>query len=231
MGQDYKEVGENLKNVKGHPSDPKGVSKWNIRTRYFWVNLIPLLFGNKQTVEFRIHTPTYDINKIVNYMLTCFSIIDFTIKNQNNILENFKNYVNINLNHVLFETYYNKCFNNNLLEEIQYYNDCRKKYFFNKTKSGDFLANEKDLNISTKYIDWNKKIIYEKRFIKDSNLYKILRQEEEARNLAFDNRHVWFNAPVNAVPDIIRNEEFLQPEPEIEDEDDWEDEDEDNNEN
>jgi hypothetical protein len=199
MGQKYSDVKYDLNNIKNHPSDPKGEAKWNIRTRYFWVNMIPLLFGNKETVEFRIHTPTYDINKIINYMITCFSIIDFTIKNQNNILKNFKNYINLNLNEVVYESYYNKCFDNRLIESIRNYYDYRKKHFYERTRNGDFLAPEKDFKYNFKHLDWTKKVnissktIYNKEILDDLRIelergYQIV-GIREGIPLRFDNIH------------------------------------------
>jgi len=154
MNQSYDAAGGKLSNIKSHPSDPGGNSKWNIKTRYYWVNLIPLLFGNKQTVEFRIHTPTYDSNKVINYMLTCFSIIDYVIKNETSILSNFQQHVNIDLNHVVFESYYKDFSNIRIVEELQRYFDCRKRHFFFKTKKGDFLANEDEFSYTPKYLNW-----------------------------------------------------------------------------
>ena len=40
-----------LDNIISHPSDPNGNQKWNIRPRYLLFNIIPLIFGNKQTIE------------------------------------------------------------------------------------------------------------------------------------------------------------------------------------
>lgn len=86
MGQSFSEVGNDLANVKHHPSDPRGKSKWNIKSRYYWVNFIPLLFGNKQTVEFRIHTPTTDKDKVLAYLFTCCGIINFVKDNTEAII-------------------------------------------------------------------------------------------------------------------------------------------------
>ena len=93
MGQDFKSVGNNLENVLSHPADPNGNQKWNVRPRYFLFNMIPLIFGNKQTIEFRIHTPTYDVNKILPFIFMNALIVNFTIKNQERILKN-KSFLN-----------------------------------------------------------------------------------------------------------------------------------------
>lgn len=86
-GQRYEDVESTLDNVHNHPSDPNGTRKWNIKSRYYWVNLIPLLFGNKKTVEFRVHTPTTEVNKLVYYLFICTSIVSYVKKNTKQILE------------------------------------------------------------------------------------------------------------------------------------------------
>ncbi|MGK2861898.1 MAG: hypothetical protein ACSLE0_08190 [Chitinophagaceae bacterium] len=76
MGHNYGDYKNNLDNVISHPSDPGGTNKWYVKSRYRWVNMIPLLFGNKETIEFRIHTPTYDANKIIYFAIICASLLD-----------------------------------------------------------------------------------------------------------------------------------------------------------
>lgn len=156
--QSYDKAGGSLDRIKNHPSDPGGDSKWNIKSRYYWVNLIPLLFGNKQTVEFRVHTSTYDSNKIMNYMLMCFAIVNYTIKNQDSILKNFCNYINIDLNQIVFDEYYNDFNHLRLVEDLQKYFQCRRQHFFNKTKKGDFIAEENDFIYEHPLINWNNNI-------------------------------------------------------------------------
>lgn len=78
----------NLNEVISHHKDPTGNQKWNIRHRYHVHNLIPLIFGNKKTIEFRIHTPTYDINKIIWFLLFNSILVNFCKKFEKNILEN-----------------------------------------------------------------------------------------------------------------------------------------------
>ena len=108
-GSDFKQYENDLNNVLEHPKDPKGNQKWNISTRYYSNNLIPIIFGNKQTIEFRIHTPTYDIGKIINFLLFNIYLIDFTIMNLQKILldplflvriDNFKSFIALYLKNV-----------------------------------------------------------------------------------------------------------------------------------
>jgi hypothetical protein len=71
-GKKYQGFGNN------HPNDPNGDSKWNIHSRYHWCNFIPLLFGSNNTIEFRIHTPTRDAVKCINWLYICSAIIKYT---------------------------------------------------------------------------------------------------------------------------------------------------------
>lgn len=57
---------------------PEG--KWNIKTRYYWINFVNLLFSKRDTVEFRIHTPTLNPDKIVNWLFICNAICKFAQK-------------------------------------------------------------------------------------------------------------------------------------------------------
>lgn len=85
-GNDFESYGNDLDNVESHPSDPGGNSKWYIKARYHWVNFIPLIFGNKQTVEFRIHTPTVDRDKISYFMCLLGAVVNYTKENEQYIL-------------------------------------------------------------------------------------------------------------------------------------------------
>jgi len=69
-GYSFSDFGNDLEKIQNHPKDPNGTSKWNIRSRYVWFNMIPIIFTNKQTVEFRQHNNTFDFFKIYNFMLS-----------------------------------------------------------------------------------------------------------------------------------------------------------------
>lgn len=154
-GQRYEEVDFNLKNVKSHPSDPGANSKWNIKSRYYWVNLIPLLFGNKETIEFRIHTPTVDANKVMNYLLMCFSIIDFIKRNQDEIIADSTKFIDSKLCNIFSNAYHKDSKNHSLVNEFLLYHDYRKQHFFRKTAQGDLIALEDEFSFKG-YLNWNK---------------------------------------------------------------------------
>lgn len=85
MGANFDEYGS-LSKVTKHPSDPNGTSKWQIKSRYYHVNMIPIVFGNKKTIEFRIHTATDDANKIINFLAMWIGILNFVKHNETMIL-------------------------------------------------------------------------------------------------------------------------------------------------
>ena len=155
----FSEFNYNLNNVNYHQSDPNGDQKWNIKKRYYFQNFIPLIFGNKQTIEFRLHTPTYDIDKILGFLFINASLINFTIKNEKDILNNSSMFLN---------EY--KCISNVCYKEIvslgrdvnmSKLNDFisitiaeRKSYVSSISKNGDIIGNENNCGKST-LINWN----------------------------------------------------------------------------
>lgn len=155
MGQDFKTVGNNLDNVISHPADPNGNQKWNIRPRYLLYNVIPLLFGNKQTIEFRIHTPTYDINKIMPFIFMNSLIVNFIKKNQYHILKDKDFLQNHNLSSILDIQIdsYNISNKNHFREMMRDYIEKRKNYCERQILKGNILGTESEI-LSSKYINW-----------------------------------------------------------------------------
>lgn len=60
-----------------HPDDPTGNHKWNVPSRYSIVNFIPFLWGRTRTVEFRVHPPTVNAIKTINWVFICNAIMKF----------------------------------------------------------------------------------------------------------------------------------------------------------
>lgn len=67
-----------------HPDDPTGNHKWNVPSRYSIVNFIPFLWGSTRTVEFRVHPPTVNAIKTINWVFICNAIMKFANLNKNN---------------------------------------------------------------------------------------------------------------------------------------------------
>ena len=157
MGQDFKSVGNNLENVLSHPADPNGNQKWNVKTRYYLYNILPLIFGNKQTIEFRIHTPTYDVNKILPFIFMNSLIVNFVIRNQKLIL-NRKNFINsyglLDILYMQIDQY--DIPNRNKFKDLLYsYIEIRKNYCENQILKGNIVGTESEIP-SPIHINWLK---------------------------------------------------------------------------
>ena len=64
--------------TRPHPSDPRRDRKWEVQSRYYYVNFINMLFGSKtKTVEFRVHNATTNIDKLVNWLYICIAILNY----------------------------------------------------------------------------------------------------------------------------------------------------------
>ena len=157
MGQDFKSVGNNLENVLSHPADPNGNQKWLVKCRYFLYNLVPLIFGNKQTIEFRIHTPTYDVNKILPFIFMNSLIVNFVIRNQKLIL-NRKNFINsyglLDILYMQIDQY--DIPNRNRFKDLMYsYIEIRKNYCERQILKGNIVGTESEIP-SPIHINWLK---------------------------------------------------------------------------
>jgi len=67
--------------MRSHPDDQGNNRKWVISQRYCWVNIIPYLFSKRNTVEFRIHTPSANPAKLINWLFICAGIVNFVKNN------------------------------------------------------------------------------------------------------------------------------------------------------
>ncbi len=61
-----------------HPNDEERGHKWNVLTRYYWVNFINLICYNvNKTVEFRMLRPTYNLEKITYWIYVFNAILSY----------------------------------------------------------------------------------------------------------------------------------------------------------
>lgn len=168
QGSFYHNYNLNLNNVKSHPKDPSGNQKWNISTRYYFHNFIPLIFGNKQTVEFRIHTPTYDVDKIFLFIGLNAILINFTKKFEKEILSNerffdifpkgledvIKKYLTSLDSAGAFRK--NKSLSlSTMFDSFRYYISKRKQKIEILTGNGNIVIDESDLNNYRSPINWS----------------------------------------------------------------------------
>lgn len=91
-GTSFSSYENNLKNVNNHPSDPSGTAKWHIRSRYNWINFVPIVFGNKKTLEFRQHSITFNFEKIINFLFNCACFVKTAELNKKEILDQTSNF-------------------------------------------------------------------------------------------------------------------------------------------
>lgn len=124
---------------------PKGdMDKWNFHSRYMWVNLHPYMFSQKQTIEWRLHTPTFNHVKVSNWLFICAGIIQFAEQFTNEIL---KNEVPFSLMHVLscysnnfFKSFYETEYSQNVAKYLQDYVEFRKIMMKKSFENKDFYA-------------------------------------------------------------------------------------------
>ena len=198
MGESFSNFNYNLDNVKHHPLDPNGNQKWLIKSRYNIYNLIPLMFGNKQTIEFRIHTPTYEVNKIIPFILMNSLLVNFTIKHQEAILKNEITLDYINLNDIIIsQTNNHTDIGLNKIQDVLInYVRSRKKACENQTKRGNILGTEKEISCMSG-IDWattekepnNHKIKFSYSLPTDSSSYTL--------PLNYNESNLFQNATIN----------------------------------
>jgi hypothetical protein len=119
--------------------NPWGGNKWDIKSRYYWLNLTNIAFGKQQTVEFRIHTPTFNFDKIMAWLLMCTSIIEYA---KNYIMESVSSQP-INFRHEVLN-YYNTLGSSTyagfFTDNLKAYYDYRRKYFADLARVKDYKA-------------------------------------------------------------------------------------------
>jgi hypothetical protein len=174
----FKDYNNDLNKVEVHPLDPSTHQKWNIRTRYFLHNFIPLIFGNKQTIEFRIHTPTFDNYRVLMFLLFNSMLIKFTEKYQNKILQDpnfFRLITNngdsrSNLFNLLYFYRNNESVTNeisSLIRSLSHYFQVRKSETEALTRDGKIEFEDKDIRFNPDInFDCNRHIPCEKSNIK-----------------------------------------------------------------
>lgn len=114
-----------------HPKDPENRSKWNVKTRYSIVNFIPTIFGPNGTVEFRIHTSTFNEDKIVNWLYLISAICWYAYENKH--IDDFKE---LRLSNVIDSIYPSSILRDYLKDYVQY----RKDLMLKHEESGDVVG-------------------------------------------------------------------------------------------
>lgn len=94
--------------------------KWHIKSRYYLINLVPLMFKSFRTIEFRLHTPTTNRYKVFNWMLLASALAKYAENHTETVLSSDT----IKLDQVLTSIYDSKLSN----RLIQYINNRKNMY-------------------------------------------------------------------------------------------------------
>lgn len=124
--------------------------KWNINTRYYIVNLVSLIFSPNKTVEFRVHTPTFNSDKIINWTYICSAILSFVEANASNIISNEDKKYSL-------EEILNSSYSSDISKKLVNYVEYRKEFYrksWSENKEKDYLKeysqDYENLNINIK---------------------------------------------------------------------------------
>jgi hypothetical protein len=123
----------NRKNKK-HPTQ----YKWERHSRYYWLNLMNILFSDRNTAEFRLHTGTMNSQKAINWLFICNAIVKTAISCSKDILRGKK----FTLSEVL--SYYPNTFNTEhsrfLYNYLMGYINQRKSWMEKDLKKNDYMS-------------------------------------------------------------------------------------------
>jgi hypothetical protein len=111
-----------------------------MKTRYFWVNLINPIFGKHDTIEFRIHTPTLNPDKVINWVLMCAAIVKYA----ENYTEKCVKLNKISFEEVLnfYKDFYKTDTSSKLSDNLVSYYRNRCEYFAKDFAKGDYVSTE-----------------------------------------------------------------------------------------
>lgn len=113
---------------------PINKPKWYINSRYYLVNLVPLIFKNFRTIEFRLHTPTNNRYKVFNWLLIISAIVKFAENHVNKVITN---------NSISLETIINTIYGDSIPSLMNYIN-FRKEAFKNENDPLGILERKHD---------------------------------------------------------------------------------------
>lgn len=83
LGEGYTPDKTFNRKLKKHPA---GSAKWSWHKRYYWLNFMNAIFSNRNTLEFRLHTPTTNSQKMINWLFICLAIIRYANSHSREIL-------------------------------------------------------------------------------------------------------------------------------------------------
>lgn len=90
--------------VSNHPLDRDNRAKWNIESRYYLQNCIPFIWGGSGTYEWRLHSPSQNIHKMLNWLYICNAIMAYVKKHETDIA-NWEDLRSVNLDSIFSDVY------------------------------------------------------------------------------------------------------------------------------
>lgn len=144
-----------------HPNNPnpgERESKWHVNTRYTGISLIPVMFGNRGTVEFRMHIATLNYQKVLNWLFITKAIIHYAVSNSSSLSEYTpRKLPQISLQDIL---YYNYKENPEFFAYLVSYIEKRKELVARMNSIGDIsgsteLAEDSTFTFNTDTVNYN----------------------------------------------------------------------------
>ncbi len=115
-----------------HPNDSSFDHKWYTEMRYHFCNLLPLFYNKRNTVEFRIHTSTFNSDKVINWLFIINAICKFAKENECGIV---KSGIKVNLDYI-----FEKIYSSELAKYLSSYIRFRKEMMKTHSKKGDNIG-------------------------------------------------------------------------------------------
>ena len=114
-----------------HPKDEGNRAKWQVSERYLVTNIIPFIWGKYTTLEWRVHPPTQNIHKILNWLFICNGIMAYVEKYKTQIA-NFSDLRAVTLENILKDVY-----SEELASILVKYVEWRRQYMTTMDPQGD----------------------------------------------------------------------------------------------
>lgn len=134
--QSYRGLGK-----RNHPDDEGNNRKWAVRQRYCWVNIVPYVFTTRHTVEFRIHPPSSNPAKLINWLYICAGIVTFAQKYA-------PNYSDVDIKKLSLKTLLRVVYSKDtdVVTHLEKYIDWRKVFMRQCTNAGDEIGSTEIMN-------------------------------------------------------------------------------------
>lgn len=117
--------------------------KWEIESRYHWINLFNLVFSSNKTIENRLHSGTLSATKSINWLFITIALIEFAKINQEEIIRARTKY---KLDDIIQVVFGGTKEGNNLVDYLKEYIINRKNNYLKLLMKHDYIGNEFDNN-------------------------------------------------------------------------------------